>query len=469
MTGPRSVQWRISLWLGFGVVLLWGIATVATAQRLRHEMNEVFDSALEETAQRLLPLAVLDILSREEGDTSQRIVTLREHDEYFTYVVRDARGDMLLRSHRADDSVFPPFSRMGFVDTPTHRLYFDAALQGTITIAVAEPLAHRREVANEALLNLVWPLALLLPASLLLVWTVVRVSMAPIRSLRAGIEARGSGDLTPIPAAGLPSEIAPIADAVNHLLLKLGRALDAERSFTANSAHELRTPVAAALAQTQRLIAETKDSTSLERAQQIEMALQRLSRLSEKLMQLARAEGGRLQGGATTDIASAARFVVSEMVRKPGMIGRIKLAVPETPVRAGIDADSFAIVLRNLVENGLKHGAPDRPISIDLSCDGVLTVSNEGPCVPPDLLLRLMQPFERGRTVAEGSGLGLAIVNAIATGTGGRLALTSPLPGQQTGFQAKFSASPPGWKGSTPEEGEQDDDRNRNADKPEQN
>ena len=143
MTGPRSLQWRISLWLGLGVALLWGIATVTTAQKLRHEMDKVFDSALEETGQRLLPLAVLDILSREEGDTSQRIITLRDHDEYFTYVVRDAHGGILLRSHRADDSVFPPFSKMGFVDTPTHRIYFDAALQGTITIAVAEPLAHR--------------------------------------------------------------------------------------------------------------------------------------------------------------------------------------------------------------------------------------------------------------------------------------------------------------------------------------
>ena len=447
MTAPRSLQWRISLWLGLGVALLWVIATVATAQELRHEMDKVFDSALEETAQRLLPLAVLDILSREKGDTSQRIVTLREHDEYFTYAVRDARGDMLLRSHRADDSVFPPFSKMGFVDTPTHRIYFDAALQGTITIAVAEPLAHRREMANEALLGLAWPLVLLVPASLLLVWAIVRLSMGPIRNLRTAIETRGSGDLTPVPVAGLPSEIGPIADAVNHLLSRLGRALDAERSFTANSAHELRTPVAAALAQTQRLIAETHDSAARERAQQIEMALKRLSRLSEKLMQLARAEGGRLAGRATTDIASVAQIVVTEMLRKPGMTERITLDVPQTPVPAGIDADSFAIVLRNLVENGLKHGAPDRPVAVELSGDGLLTVSNEGAPVPPDLLSRLLQPFERGRTAAEGSGLGLAIVSAIAAGTGATLVLASPLPGKQYGFEAKFSAPPAGEEG----------------------
>ena len=131
------------------------------------------------------------------------------------------------------------------------------------------------------------------------------------------------------------------------------------------------------------------------------------------------------------------------------MTERITLDVPGTPVPAGIDADSFAIVLRNLVENGLKHGLPDRPVAIALSGDGVLTVSNEGPSVPPDLLLRLLQPFERGRTAAEGSGLGLAIVNAIATGTGGRLVLSSPLPGRQSGFEARFSAPRPGVEGLT--------------------
>jgi two-component system OmpR family sensor kinase len=136
------------------------------------------------------------------------------------------------------------------------------------------------------------------------------------------------------------------------------------------------------------------------------------------------------------------------------MTERIIVDVPETPVPAGIDADSFAIVLRNLVENGLKHGPPDRPVAIALSDDGILTVSNEGPAVPPDLLSRLLQPFERGRATAEGSGLGLAIVNTIATGTGSRLILTSPLPGQQSGFEARFAAPPPKLEGLAEQSGE---------------
>ena len=95
MKRPRSLQWRLSLWLGLGLTVLWALAAVVTAQMLRHEMDEVFDSALEETAQRILPLAAIEIIGRDADDTEQRVATLRQHDEYFTYVVRDAAGKVV--------------------------------------------------------------------------------------------------------------------------------------------------------------------------------------------------------------------------------------------------------------------------------------------------------------------------------------------------------------------------------------
>lgn len=435
---PKSLQWRLSLCLGLGLTLLWGAAAWTAADRLRHEMNKVFDSALEETAQRILPLAVLDIVDREEDDEETYVATLHQHDEYFTYVVRDANGDVLIRSHSADLAIFPPFTTTGFADTPTHRLYFDAALQGSITIAVAEPLAVRQAMARGLLLRLAGPLVLILPLSLLGVWGVVRASTASLRAFRSDIEARGSGDLTPVAAGNIPLEMRPVAQAVNHLLDRLKRALEAERSFTANSAHELRTPVAAALAQTQRLIAETRDRATRNRARQIETALQRLSRLSEKLMQLARAEGGRLQAPEPVNIATILNLVIDDMKSRAGTGEKIETRVPDAAVMSCIDPDAFAIVARNLVENALKHGTPGKAVKVTLSGKGVLSVVNEGPVTPPDILARLSQPFERGQTLADGSGMGLAIVRAIAAGTGGRVELVSPLPGGQSGFEARF-------------------------------
>ncbi|MGB3539758.1 MAG: ATP-binding protein [Mesorhizobium sp.] len=442
MIAPKSLQWRLSLWLGLGMTLLWVATAVVTAQKLRHEMDKVFDSALEETGQRLLPLAVRDIVGRDSDDEpSQSVATMREHDEYFTYVVRDAKGQILLRSHKAEPSVFPPFTGMGFADTPTHRIYTDAALQGTLTISVAEPLARRRVVAWQTLLGLALPLGLLVPISLIGVWAVVRLSMVPLRRFRSDIEVRGAGDLTPISTEGLPSEIRPNALAVNRLLERLSRTLEAERSFTANSAHELRTPVAAALAQTQRLIIETSDKAVRGRARDIEAALHRLSRLSEKLMQLARAEGARLRTTEPTDLAAVLRMLIGEMAESADCTDRIKLTLPDGHMLSRVDPDAFAILVRNLIENALKHGSRQEPVRVALSADGVLRVANAGPTVAPDLLARLSEPFERGQAQADGAGLGLAIAKTIAAGAGGRIELLSPREGHDDGFEARFFIS----------------------------
>ncbi|KQK32032.1 histidine kinase [Bosea thiooxidans] len=439
MIAPKSLQWRLSLWLGLGIALVWAVAAAVTAQNLRHQMDEVFDSELAETGQRLLPLAVRDIIGRDSDDSaSQSVATMREHDEHFTYVVRNADGQTLLRSHRADPAIFPPFNGMGFSDTPTHRLYSDAALQGTITITVAEPQARRRAVAREVLLGLARPLGLIVPLSLIGIWAVVRLSTTSLRRFRSEIELRGAGDLTPVAAGDLPSEIRPVEQAVNQLLERLRRALEAERSFAANSAHELRTPVAAALAQTQRLIIETTDGAARKRARDIEAALRGLSGLSEKLMQLAKAEGGRLHGAEAVDTGTILRMIVGELTANAGGTGRIELALPDDPVPARIDPDAFAILARNLIENALKHGSQAEPVRVALSMDGLLRVANAGPAVPQDLLARLLNPFERGRAQAQGAGLGLAIAKAIAAGTDSSLELISPREGREDGFEARL-------------------------------
>ena len=100
MKRPRSLQWRLALSLGALLTVLWLGAAWGTAVLARQAIEEVFDAALQETAQRILPLAVLDIVGRDSDDADQRVATLRQHDEYFTYVVRNADGKVLLRFPR---------------------------------------------------------------------------------------------------------------------------------------------------------------------------------------------------------------------------------------------------------------------------------------------------------------------------------------------------------------------------------
>jgi len=438
MRPPRSLRWRLAIWLVLGVVFMWTASAVVTVNNMRREMGEVFDSALQETAQRLLPLAVMDIADRQEDGIARSVSTLHRHEEYFTYVVRNRQGRILLRSHAADDTIFPPFKKTGFVNSPTHRLYFDATLDGALTIAVAEPLGHREKVAREAFVGLAIPLAVLIPFSILAVWVLVQMSMRPLDEFRKGIEKRGSGDLAPVPVADLPKEMVPVADEVNHLLVRLRRTLEAERSFTSNSAHELRTPVAAALAQTQRLIAETKDAPTLDRAQKIEASLRRLARLSEKLMQLAKAEGGSLISATEHDLRPIVAMVIDELSTAGDTAHNIRFDKPATAVKSHVDLDAFAILARNLIENAMKHGGKGDAVVVKLSPDGTFSVINSGAIVPPMDLNRLTRTFERGPTEADGTGLGLAIARTIAAGAGGRLVLKSPASGREDGFEGRF-------------------------------
>ena len=253
MRKPLSLQARLGVSLGILLTLLWIAAATATGLLLRRDMNRVFDSALQETAQRLLPLAVLDVIEREDEGVNQRLGVIRDHQEYFTYIVRDAQGRVLLQSHAADPAVFPAYDGPGFRQTASHRIYNDEAVQGSVRISVAEPLAHRALALRDIVLGLGLPLLAVIPASLLAIMLAVRGSLSPLRRFRDQLAARGARDLSPVQDGALPSEIAPLAAAINDLLARLKAAFEAERSFAANAAHELRTPLAGAIAQAQRL------------------------------------------------------------------------------------------------------------------------------------------------------------------------------------------------------------------------
>ncbi len=431
---PRSLQARLGLSLGVVLTLLWITTATITAVNLRHEMDEVFDSALQETAQRLLPLAVQEIISRDDDGVTQRLGAIREHSEFFTYIIRDQREAILLQSHAADPEIFPLYDGTGFRQTATHRLYNDDALQGSVRISVAEPLDHRASVAREIQMGLGLPVLIVIPLALLAIVLSVRASLASLRRFRETLAVRGARDLSPVPEDDIPLEIAPVAATLNVLLSRLKGAFEAERSFAANAAHELRTPLAGAIAQAQRLQSETDDPAAAARAADIEATLKRLTRLSERLMQLARAEGGRLRLDQTSDLRSVVRIIIDEMARATSA-GRIALTLPDGPVLSDLDPDALGILCRNLIENAIRHGGAAEPIDVSLLQDGTLRVANAGPIVPKEKLEKLTGRFERAGPNTTGSGLGLAIVAAISERIGSQLILNSPRAGKEDGFE----------------------------------
>lgn len=433
-----SLQRRLGLWIGILLTVTWLVAAVITAAVARHEIDKMFDYALQETAQRLLPLAVAEIVDREQDGITQRLAQIREHDELISYIVRDAEGRILLQSHDADPRVFPAWTEVGFVRTPTHVLYSEQALQGSVRLTVAESIGHRNSGSRDILLALGLPILVLLPVALIGVLLIVRKSLSAVRRLRNRLATRSAHDLSLVPDDELPAEVEPLAITLNELFSRLNRAFESERSFTANAAHELRTPLAGAIAQVQRLRAEVSDPQVRIRTFELERTLKRMTRLSESLMQLARAESSRIRLATTSDLRAVIRLLLNDMTVAYGHI-QISTQLPEQPFMSDVDPDIFAILMRNLLENAVRHGLPDAPIEVILTEDGHLTVANDSPVIAPDVLPGLTNRFDRGLSDREGSGLGLAIVNTIANRIGSELQLRSPRTNSTTGFEVTLS------------------------------
>lgn len=439
MKPTASIRLRAVVVLSLIVTVLWLAAAGLTSRLLSGEMGEVFDSALQETGQRILQLAVIDILGRDEAGVTQQITALDAHEEYFTYLVRDNLGRVLLASHRAEPAEFPGFISPGFHQTENFRFYQEAAVRGTIILTIAEPLAHRQSVARELAMGLALPLLAVIPLSILGIGYGLGFGLRPLGQLRRQLAQRDANDLAPLPTTNLPAELQPIAGAVNQLFQRLNTAFEAERSFASNAAHELRTPLAGAVAQVQRLRQQTAEPETARRAEAIEGTLKRLTRLSERLMQLARAEGSQL-AAAPHDLRVVLRLVADDFTHG-AEAGRIAFTGPDTPVLSETDPDAIAIVARNLLENALRHG-DGGTVRAELTADGWLHVENGGAPVAAEMLAALSGRFARGGGAGSGSGLGLAIVRTIADRTHADFTLVSPIPGQANGFRASIRLGP---------------------------
>jgi len=439
-----SLTAQLIMWLVIGTTVLWCLAVATSVAVSYRELNEAFDRILAEAARRILPLAADDAIEHEQGDAQAIDRFIEGRRAYFSYQLTDTSGRVVLRSHDAPRAPYQAATQMGFQTVGHYRLFTEADEASGLTITVAETTAERWESVIGVTETMFLPLVGLIPLNGLIIWWAVRRSMSPVAKLSADISKRSDQHLEPLETSHVPSELRSMADAVARLMERLKAALDAERAFAANSAHELRTPIAGALAQTQRLLAELRGTDDRRRVRDLEATLKRLAALTEKLLQLSRVDAGLGLTDHPVDLMSAFDLVVDDFKRRIDDPGRLTVTkVPNAPIIAAIDLDAFAIALRNLIDNALKHGLPEGLVEVILEPGGIVRVINGGPAVPADRLAALTHRFVRGETRSAGAGLGLSIVETIMRQTGSRLTLLSPAMGRDDGFEARLEIVQP--------------------------
>jgi two-component system OmpR family sensor kinase len=418
---------------------LWLLGSVTAGMLTVFEINERLDNAIEEVAQRLLPATYDAVKQPQAMQQMVRQLVATTDPKALAYQIIGPTGEIAMRSDNAPETPFEVPRQTGFHDTPRYRVYAQAAAADGYFIEVAEPAVHRAEALWRAVGLTVGPLLLFLPLSWFLIrWAVFR-SMSSLDRLRSEIGHRDGSNLSLIPDMGLPTELTPILAAVNRLLERLGRALAAERQFAANSAHELRTPIAAVLAQMQLLSAQLAGTQHAERAARIVNQIKGLGSLAEKLLQLSRTGAGIGMQQDPVDILTVLQVLVDEFRRHEGVGDRLVVTAecPDEFIVQG-ELDILGITLRNLIENAIRYGAPDEPIEIVIERGRQIRLLNGGAVISSETLDVLKKPFVRGSSVGAGGGLGLAIVDSVMNQIGGSLTLISPVMGRGSGFEARL-------------------------------
>ncbi len=445
---PAPATWRLQTQLRrqlLGLLaLLWLLGSAATWLGLLHETDEVLDSALTETAQRLLQLPAA---AWAVPDTTEHLAVLGPHEEFVVYQVYDRAGALVLRSHDAPSTALDAGAPDGLRQRQGWRVLTLTTANASRRAQVAERVAHRREVLWASLGWLLGMLLAMLPLAALGMGWVLRRGFQALEPARLELAQRAQHDLRPLPLADAPAELQPWLATVNSLLDRVRGLVDSERAFAANTAHELRTPLAAAMAQAQRLVRlstdPAKQHAAHEAAQALLRQLDRLTRLATRLLQLARIESGAALNHAPVDLVQLVVLVADDF-GEAQRSGRLQLQVDGQPMPVQGDIDALGIALRNLIDNALKHGDAETTVTVRVSGQQ-LQVLDDGPGVAPHRVAGLVRKFERGSSGAavSGNGLGLALVDTIARQSGARLQLHSPVA-HGRGFCASihFDAEP---------------------------
>ena len=286
------------------------------------------------------------------------------------------------------------------------------------------------EDQNEAVARLTALVAVGAPVLLLalsvLGWILAGAALRPVEELRSEASAISTSEpdrRLPVPQTG--DELQRLAETLNGMLDRLHAALDRERRFVDEASHELRTPLGILKAEVDLALKEPRSRDELEAAlRSIAQETERLRRLTQDLLVLARSDRGRLPVHRhDVDVSEIVERVVAEFEDR-ARAGGVSLRASGSGVRARVDGDRLRQAVENLVDNAVRHAGRGGAVDVRADLDGDrlrVVVSDSGPGFPTDLLDRVFEPFARADDdrEAEGAGLGLAIVRAVAEAHGG--------------------------------------------------
>jgi two-component system, OmpR family, sensor histidine kinase TctE len=444
-----SISRRLIFWLAIPLFLM------ALCGSLAHYYNSVApgvissDRRLKEAANNLMSHVVIKDGQATLNPNLEGKPALPPSDSVL-YALRDSQGKLLAGEARLlsapmrdDESQLIVMSHLDQRNVRTLTTRFDTP-SGIIFITVADARPPGDPAVRYGFMStLLWDFVQL-NATLVLVWVGIQLGLRPVRKLRDEIAQRSPLDLRPIVESSVPREIAPVVVTLNRLFATMRSSTQSQQQFIANTAHQLRTPIAGMQAQLDVLIAEPKAAPVVDRLHTIREGIRQLSHSANQLLTLARADPGANITTKTesVDLRALTTEVVAKFIDRALQLN-IDLGV-EIPELVSIDGNASLLddLLSNLVDNALKYTPAGGSVTVSAGMSQskrFLAVEDTGLGIPEADRQRVRQRFYRlPNSPGHGSGLGLAIVDEIAHLFGGTMSIAPGAAGNGTRIVVQF-------------------------------
>ncbi|SAL63372.1 multi-sensor signal transduction histidine kinase [Caballeronia humi] len=420
MVVPRSLQGRL-LGLVMGVVIgIWIVTGMFIWRDARRELDELLDSHLAQAA------ALLIIQQTQSIDDDEEIDNRVPHPyapKVAFQIFHD--GQAVVRSGNAPaQPMIPTGHQMGQgfatvqIEDEAWRVFFARGPGEDTRVYVGERVDSRTSILLAVLLGVLWPMAAALPLLGLATWWAVRRGVTPLRKLGLSIARRSPSDLAPVFISRVPAEVSPVIDALNSLFARIKAVWEAERRFTADAAHELRTPIAAIRAQAQVALGESNNALRQHALQATLDGCDRATRLVNQLLVLSRLDADATVELTEVDLGALVQQVVAELAPE-ALVKRQSLELRDAgSCTICADESLLAALVRNLVDNAIRYSPAGASVLVETKADMgtvLLSVEDSGAGLSGENQSRLGERFFRAQgSVETGSGLGWSIVQRIA-------------------------------------------------------
>ena len=443
---PHSLQSRLLLLSVLTVV--WLGAAVMTWVDASHELDELLDGHLAQAA----ALLVVQQTRTEDDDGVADAPSLHKYAPKVSFQVFH-EGALVMRSANVGSTPLAGtsqgFSTVVLGDKQQWRVFAARGAERDVQVFVAEQIDSRQSILWAVLRSVLLPFLYALPLLAVAVWWAVRQGLAPLRGLSRHLAGRQPQALEPLPATNLPAEMQPLVRALNGLFERIQSLIESERRFTADAAHELRTPIAAIRAQAQVALGAGPDEAQRNHALHATLAgCDRATRLVEQLLMLARLEAAPEPAPplATVNLSALAQRLAADLA--PAALARHQTLALEAPDVCPVAANELllGVLVRNLLDNALRYSPDGAQVLVQVGLEGgqvVLQVKDSGPGLSEAEMARLGERFYRVLGSGQsGSGLGWSIVQRIAEVLGAHVQVSrcADLGGLQVSVR---------WPGST--------------------